>query len=310
MIASVCKNCGKEFQAYPSRKAQYCSSACSYHGQYIRIKINCQYCGKEILSRPDRVQKYCSNKCWSSDRSTKVKVICISCGMVFYRKSCETDKKYCSRECLGLAKRNGKEYLCQVCGKRFYRSSMRSLKKYCSIDCKMIGMHKPSYNKICPICGKVYIVYERDKNSTYCSRKCKHIDKTVIKYCPVCNKKIEVRKSHAPKSVYCGKDCMRIAYREIHMKDGYIKLDNNHHEIVDGLIQLGATVISMAGVKYGVPDILVGYHGKNYLMEIKNNDTRGKLSESQIKWHKSWCGQVCVINSIEQAIDVITQEDY
>ena len=48
------------------------------------------------------------------------------------------------------------------------------------------------------------------------------------------------------------------------------KLDVNHLEIVATLRKCGASVVSMASLGGGVPDILVGWNSRTCLMEIKD----------------------------------------
>jgi hypothetical protein len=83
-------------------------------------------------------------------------------------------------------------------------------------------------------------------------------------------------------------------------------LDGNHTEIVNAFRGLGASVISLAAVGHGCPDILVGYDCGalkiNLLVEIKNfneGTVKGELSDDQAKWHKDWRGQVAIVRSLE-----------
>ena len=83
-----------------------------------------------------------------------------------------------------------------------------------------------------------------------------------------------------------------------------MRADENQAEIVSALRQLGATVVILSQVGGGCPDILVGYRGESYLMEIKG--PRGRLSKKQVEFHKSWRGgEISVIRSVGQAIKTI-----
>ena len=82
------------------------------------------------------------------------------------------------------------------------------------------------------------------------------------------------------------------------------KVDDNQAEIVRALQAIGASVESLAAVGAGVPDILVGYQGRNVLMEIKDGakiPSKRRLTSDQVKWHGKWRGQVAVVESIDQA---------
>ena len=83
-----------------------------------------------------------------------------------------------------------------------------------------------------------------------------------------------------------------------------MRADENQGRIIKALREIGASVIVLSQVGGGCPDILVGYRGINYLMEIKG--PRGKLSERQIAFHESWRGgEINVIRSVGQGIKTI-----
>ncbi len=48
------------------------------------------------------------------------------------------------------------------------------------------------------------------------------------------------------------------------------KIDRNHVEIVAALRGVGASVQDLAAVGKGCPDLLVGYRGQNYVIEVKS----------------------------------------
>lgn len=81
------------------------------------------------------------------------------------------------------------------------------------------------------------------------------------------------------------------------------RVDTNQKEIVTKLREQGCTVLSLATIGRGAPDICVGYMGANYLFEIKS--TRGKLNEKQIEWFASWRGQVHEVRTLENILKVI-----
>jgi hypothetical protein len=61
----------------------------------------------------------------------------------------------------------------------------------------------------------------------------------------------------------------------------------------------------LAAVGQGVPDLLVGYQGKNILVEVKDGNktpSRRKLTDDQVKWHDNWNGgAVAVVDSVYAA---------
>jgi hypothetical protein len=86
------------------------------------------------------------------------------------------------------------------------------------------------------------------------------------------------------------------------------KVDLNQMEIVATLRKIGATVQSLASVGNGCPDLLVGYQGINYLMEVKDGDkvpSAQKLTPDQVKWHIEWRGVVHIVRSVDDAFQVL-----
>ena len=86
------------------------------------------------------------------------------------------------------------------------------------------------------------------------------------------------------------------------------KVDANQAEIVQALRQIGAVVQSLAAVGNGCPDLLVGFRGKNWLLEIKDGNkppSAQALTPHQVEWHRVWAGHVVVVNSVESAIAAI-----
>lgn len=81
------------------------------------------------------------------------------------------------------------------------------------------------------------------------------------------------------------------------------KTDKNQQEIMDALRKVGASVSSLHTVGCGIPDLLVGYRGRNYLIEVKTD--KGKITPAQIEFHGSWRGEVHIVRSVDDAIRVV-----
>jgi hypothetical protein len=84
------------------------------------------------------------------------------------------------------------------------------------------------------------------------------------------------------------------------------RTDSNQATIVAALRQFGASVWDLHTVGKG-PDILVGYKGKSYPMEVKAPD--GKLTPWEIEWRKKWRGNYYIVHTFEEAIEIITEEE-
>jgi hypothetical protein len=81
------------------------------------------------------------------------------------------------------------------------------------------------------------------------------------------------------------------------------RTDHNQVEIVSALRDAGTTVTILAGVGGGCPDLLVGWRGKNYLLEVKNPAGMGDLfTAAELEWIQSWRGQVTIVHDIDEAL--------
>jgi len=82
----------------------------------------------------------------------------------------------------------------------------------------------------------------------------------------------------------------------------YARIDTNHKEIVKALREVGATVVSLASMKHGCPDLMVGYQNETILMEIKK-DKKAKFTPDQIEFMGKWKGgPISRVDSVEAAI--------
>lgn len=83
------------------------------------------------------------------------------------------------------------------------------------------------------------------------------------------------------------------------------KVDANQAQIVSALRSAGASVASLAPVGQGVPDLLVGFRGQNWLMECKDgrlSPSHRTLTEAQQQWIAAWRGSVCVVLCPDDAL--------
>lgn len=81
-------------------------------------------------------------------------------------------------------------------------------------------------------------------------------------------------------------------------KYAYHRLDGNHAAIREALEAVGATVSLQ-----GPLDLLVGFGGQNYLLEVKT--ARGQLRASQRAFLGRWKGHVAVVRTVDEALGVI-----
>ncbi len=86
------------------------------------------------------------------------------------------------------------------------------------------------------------------------------------------------------------------------------RTDRNQAEIVAALREIGASVQHLHAVGRGCPDLLVGWRGLNYLLEIKDGEqepARRRLTKDEDRWHREWAGQVATVETVEQAYAAI-----
>lgn len=81
------------------------------------------------------------------------------------------------------------------------------------------------------------------------------------------------------------------------------KVDNNHSEIVDTLRKVGASVVSLASIGQGVPDLLACKGDKYWLIEVKG--PKGKLTDDQKRFILDWKGTVHIVRSADDALRLV-----
>ena len=82
------------------------------------------------------------------------------------------------------------------------------------------------------------------------------------------------------------------------------RTDRNQAAIVDALRAIGCSVHCTHQLGGGYPDLCVGFGGRTFLLEIKMPGA--PLTPDEVKWHMEWRGQVAVVESADDAIDVVT----
>lgn len=86
------------------------------------------------------------------------------------------------------------------------------------------------------------------------------------------------------------------------------RVDENQKALTKLFRDMGASVAILSDLGKGCPDILLGYKGQNFLVEIKNGKkppSGQKLTEPEQKFFDTWKGQVCIVKSDTEAVDLI-----
>jgi len=102
----------------------------------------------------------------------------------------------------------------------------------------------------------------------------------------------------APEACQATQEVMCIGSKRLY--SGPKRRDANQRKIVQVLRKLGASVVITADVGRGFPDLVVGYGGVTYLVEVKNRST---LRRSQRAFREQWRGgEIVLLRSPEEAV--------
>jgi hypothetical protein len=83
------------------------------------------------------------------------------------------------------------------------------------------------------------------------------------------------------------------------------RTDDNQALIVQALRRAGASVEHLHTLGRGCPDLLIGFRGENYLLEVKNglaSPSHRLLTSREKAWHQTWRGSVKTVATIHEAL--------
>lgn len=86
------------------------------------------------------------------------------------------------------------------------------------------------------------------------------------------------------------------------------RVDDNQAELVAQLRAYGASVAVTSALGQGFPDIVVGFQGRNWLLEIKDPSkvpSKRRLTPDELAWHNDWRGSVHVVETFEDCTALI-----
>lgn len=81
------------------------------------------------------------------------------------------------------------------------------------------------------------------------------------------------------------------------------KIDAVQPAIVDALRKAGISVVSLASLGRGVPDLLAASGTDAWLIEIKG--PKGRLTVDQQKWIEEWTGVVHIVRTVDEALQLV-----
>jgi len=86
------------------------------------------------------------------------------------------------------------------------------------------------------------------------------------------------------------------------------RTDSNHQEIVKAFRKFGCSVLDLAAVGKGCPDIAVRVNHRVALVEIKDGNkppSARTLTKDEQKFHNEWKGSVFVVKDLSDVIALV-----
>ena len=80
------------------------------------------------------------------------------------------------------------------------------------------------------------------------------------------------------------------------------RVDTNQREIVNFARHHGCTVAHLHAVGKGIPDLLIGYRGRNYLVEVKSSENGALTKET---FFNNWRGDAAVVATKKDLIRLL-----
>jgi hypothetical protein len=82
------------------------------------------------------------------------------------------------------------------------------------------------------------------------------------------------------------------------------RTDETQPGIVQAARNFGASVLLLHRLGHSAPDILIGYHGIDQLVEVKT--VKGELSDGQSEFIRDWNGRpVRVVRSVHEMLSLL-----
>lgn len=319
----ICPTCNKEFHVKPSHygKRTYCSKDCmaedyktrlrgaanpNYKGVGYKICIRC-----ETPFRDYGTQRYCSFKCYtnSDEKRIHAKTASDKALLAIQRKPKKHKPKLLRGICLNCSKISGTARNVKFCVE-CRRKGLHRKPPLSTSTCSKCGAEIPKRNrKWCDDCqpqkrkGKCLNCLKRVP-SPYDVQFCKECrakglhKKEVFSICSACGTKIPNKYGRK----YC-EDCLTRFYSA--RRSTPRRIDQNQPEIIEALLKAGCSILDASPMGGGFPDLIAGKNGRNYLIEIKNPKTKGKLNEKQRQFFEIWQGQAAVAYTIEDALRIV-----
>lgn len=86
------------------------------------------------------------------------------------------------------------------------------------------------------------------------------------------------------------------------------RLDSNHAELVKAFEKLGCSVLSLAGLGSGAPDICVGFGGLQLMCELKDSakpPSARKLTPDEERFRMNWTGGYKIVEDEAGVLETV-----
>jgi hypothetical protein len=77
------------------------------------------------------------------------------------------------------------------------------------------------------------------------------------------------------------------------------RVDLTQNDAVKRLRQIGASVTVTSQLGAGFPDLVVGFRGRTFLIEMKTGNE--PLTQAEKDWHAKWSGHAVIARTPEEA---------
>ncbi len=81
------------------------------------------------------------------------------------------------------------------------------------------------------------------------------------------------------------------------------RVDSIQRQITKSLRKLGISVLVLSNVGHGCPDLLLGYAGHNYLVELKCG--KNELTSFEKRFFDEWHGQVDIVHNLDEVLQLL-----
>ena len=85
----------------------------------------------------------------------------------------------------------------------------------------------------------------------------------------------------------------------------HARKDTNQDDIVKAFRNFGFTAHVTSQLGNGFPDLVVGKHGVNYLVEIKDGTkppSKRALTDDEFEFHWKWRGSIHIVESVDDVL--------